>query len=1695
MKKLKLFTMKKIFTLFLLLAGYAAVSQQYNNEWIRFNQTYYKFKVANAGVYRISKTALDAAGIGNTQVQFFELWRNGQPVPFYPSVPSGTLPSNGYIEFWGKPNDGKADKAMYRDPAYQHTDVTSLITDSSAYFLSINTNQSGFMIYDASNDVASNTLPVEPFFMYTVGNYFKNRINLGFAAVVGEYVYSSSYDKGEYWSSGNILPSGPLNSTQNNLYVFNGGPGSSLRFGASGIALNPRTVKVSVNATEIKDTLMDYFNDVHTSVPFPTSLISSNSAAIKFTNGSPVSSDRFVVSYYELTYPREFDFDGKSNFEFKLPADNDGYYLEITNFNNGTVAPVLYDLTFGSRYVADISVPGTIRFVLPASTTAANYVLVSAEPSNNQIISSLTTRNFTKYTDLAKQGNYLIISHPIINDGTAGRKPLDEYQAYRSSPDGGSFNTKVIDINELVDQFAFGIKKHPLSVRNFILYARANFAQPLKNIFLIGRGMAYNEYRLNQADPLTDRLNLVPTFGNPASDNLLSAADVSTPVPVTPIGRLAAINGKELEDYLEKIKEYELVQRTAPNTLAGRDWMKNVVHVTGASDPYLGVVLCNYMAVYKQMIEDTLFGAKVYTFCKTSANPVEQLSTERITELFEEGISVLTYFGHSSSTTLEFNLDNPQSYNNQGKYPVFFVNGCNAGNFYTYYPQRMLVNETLSEKFVLAKQRGSIAFLASTHFGIVNYLNIFLSSLYTTVGKKEYGNSLGETNKAALQGLVNATGPFDYYSRMHIEEITLHGDPAIKLNLQPKPDYVIEEPLIKINPSFISIAEDSFQLKIKVVNLGKAINDSVRIEVKRQYPDGSTSVIYNKKIKGIHYADSLLLNVPIIATRDKGVNKIIATIDSDLKFDEMAENNNTATKEFFIFEDEARPIFPNAYAIVNNSTQKLFASTSNPFSSQKDYVLEIDTTEKFNSSLKVSKTQSSPGGIIEFVPGITYMDSTVYYWRVSLAPAPGGDYRWNNSSFIYISGTEEGFNQSHYYQHLNSGVNRIKLDSASRKWQFGDNFNNLFIRNAVFPYGADQQGAFVMTVNEQSIIGPGCNYNELIFNVFDPLTFKPWRNDYSGSTGLYNSFRAVCGSQREYNFQYLYTDSANRKKAMDFMENVIPNGAYVTVRANAHFSVAGSVFVDKWKADTSRYGSNNSLYHKLLFAGFTDLDSYNKPRTFSFMYKKGDPSFVPKSQFSDSIFDKISLVVSATSPDTLGYITSPKFGPSKQWKEVIWRGSSLENPTDDYPEVEVIGIDATNTETVLYKLDLTTQNFDVSSVNPVQYPYMKLRMRNLDSIKLTPYQLKYWRIHFTPVPEGAIAPNLLFNSKDTLEIGEPLQFSIAFKNISKAAFDSIRVKLIIIDRSNVQHTIVLPKNRPIISGDSVVVRFTLDTKEYPEQNIMYLDINPDNDQPEQYHFNNFMYRNFYVRPDKTNPLLDVTFDGVHILNRDIVSAKPHITIKLKDEAKFLLLNDTALSSVQVRYPDGTQRTFRFDNDTLRFTPANNGADNTASIDFYPQFNKQFSPDGDEYELIVKGKDRSGNKAGEIEYRVTFKVISKPMISNLLNYPNPFSTSTAFVFTVTGSEVPQNIKIQILTVTGKVVREITKDELGPLHIGRNITEFKWDGTDQFGQKLGNGVYLYRVVTTLNGKQMDKYKAEGDNTDKYFNNGYGKMYLMR
>lgn len=83
-------------------------------------------------------------------------------------------------------------------------------------------------------------------------------------------------------------------------------------------------------------------------------------------------------------------------------------------------------------------------------------------------------------------------------------------------------------------------------------------------------------------------------------------------------------------------------------------------------------------------------------------------------------------------------------------------------------------------------------------------------------------------------------------------------------------------------------------------------------------------------------------------------------------------------------------------------------------------------------------------------------------------------------------------------------------------------------------------------------------------------------------------------------------------------------------------------------------------------------------------------------------------------------------------------------------------------------------------------------------------------------------------------------------------------------------------------------------------------------------------------------------------------------------------------------------------------------------------------------------------------------------------------------------------IQIMTISGRLVRELNQDEIGPIRIGNNITEFAWGGTDEFGDQLANGVYFYRVIMETIG---EKFEHRNTSADGAFKNGFGKLYILR
>jgi hypothetical protein len=122
-------------------------------------------------------------------------------------------------------------------------------------------------------------------------------------------------------------------------------------------------------------------------------------------------------------------------------------------------------------------------------------------------------------------------------------------------------------------------------------------------------------------------------------------------------------------------------------------------------------------------------------------------------------------------------------------------------------------------------------------------------------------------------------------------------------------------------------------------------------------------------------------------------------------------------------------------------------------------------------------------------------------------------------------------------------------------------------------------------------------------------------------------------------------------------------------------------------------------------------------------------------------------------------------------------------------------------------------------------------------------------------------------------------------------------------------------------------------------------------------------------------------------------------------------------------------------------------------------------------LKIKAWDAVNNSS---EYVLDFTVVNNAelKIEHVLNYPNPFTTKTFFWFEHNQPATDLSIKIEVFTIGGRLIKTISQTINTS---GNRSNEIEWDGKDDHGQKIGRGVYVYRLrVKTLNGKTANKWE---------------------
>ncbi len=1707
-------------TLFLLLfcisSHFNSFAQVYGNEWIQYNQKYYAFKIHTSGIHKIDYSALQNATITpNTfSSQNIQIFGREQEIPLY--IEDGgdsSFDPGDYLLFYAEKNDGWLDSTLYASASDVGNPKYSLYNDTIQYFFTWNTatNNKRFQL-ETDTDIAA----------YAPSNYilFERFQSNNSSYNEGEkysYASSSFFTSGEGWGSSQVNGAGGYTwdaSTTQIDQIYQGPDAPLIQYKSvtvgvsnasfSGVGNHHTRHTIGSSNFVICDSIFTGWKAIHISKTFPASILPASGNSnfkISIVGDLGAATDYQSINYWSFLYPRIPSLSGaaSSNFLVENNALQSKIRVDLTNSSSSN--PLFFVLGENPRKLVPISNGGVHSLLIPNSSSGANQRVIQQDASSIVTISNLVSvgpgDRFTDFESMETDSSLLLIYHPKLQAASA------QYADYRSSGLGGNHTVIFANVNELYQQYGGGIEKHINGIRRFSHHIYDNATVKPVGLFLIGKGIREaNVVSILSTGPGSRKnstnfaASLIPSFGQPSSDACITSNLTGTTKwkPLIPTGRIAVNSNQELSDYLDKVKEHEQNQNPLSEySSSTKDWQKQVLHFIGGSNVGQQNLFGQYMGALANILKKEKFGGNVQSIAKIGNNPLSPTELNAVMDRIRDGVSLINLFGHynSSSSGFEINIDEPSNWNNQGKYPLIITNSCYNGDIFQN-------SVSKSEEFVRSANSGAIGYIGTIGLGFPHTLNQYSSQLYKQFSGVNYGTTLGKQIQETIAALESPTA--DLFIESTCLQMTLNGDPMVKLNWHERPEIEITEQSISFLPEDLNLTVDSIQINLDLKNLGRSITDTFLVEVTRNFPSTTVDSVYTFLIPELHYTSTLSFKLPLQANIGIGINNFSFKIDQPSYLDEQYDEvlNNQVVKTLFIDIDGIQPILPYEFAVVPNDSVTLKASTINPIAELNTYRFEIDTIDFEGAASPFHRYAliTGLGGIKEINPSqwilsssmvnapIICTDSTVYFWRVAVDdPNP----LWRESSFQYIP-NKTGWGQDHFFQFKNNGFNGVIYNRPNRKRIFGPNIKELTCSVKIT---TSEVGTYF---NEYSIDGQQQEYALCLFDpsfyvaIIDPLTLEPWRTDeYTGIFGQANYGVGPCRSRAEKYFIFRQGSEAQRNNFKNMLA-AVPDSHFILV-----YSPITSLY-NVWDAET--------------FATFQNLGSDSivpgRPNfPFAFFCRKGDPNSVVEILSNGQ---DIQLTAPLVGADFVGSESSQLIGPAADWQSLFWKQDPLNNPNEDSTMLyihayNINGIYQTS-DTVLFTLNDSI--IDLSAyIDANESPFLRLGTYYKDDVNYSPAQIDRWHVLYTPLPEAAIDGSSGYSwlpNSDTLTEGETVQFAVDIKNIFTLPMDSLLVNYWIQDDNQQKHPISYSRQDSLLVGEMFRDTITFSTIGLIGLNSFWMEVNPYvngslfvTDQPEQKHFNNLLQIPFYVSGDNQHPILDVTFNGRHILNGDIVSPESEILISLKDENELLLMNaisDTALFGIYLTDPDGKQSRIPFmdadGNTIMQWIPAESQSKRFKII--YPAY---FAKDG-KYTISVQGSDRSGNESGDLEYRIIFEVVHESSITEMVNYPNPFSTSTRFVFTLTGTEAPDEILIQIMTVSGRVVREITEDELGTIQIGRNISEYAWDGKDEFGDPLANGVYLYTVKAQINGEKI-KHLESG--ADAHFKKEFGKMYLLR
>ncbi|MFA6597374.1 MAG: C25 family cysteine peptidase [Ignavibacteriaceae bacterium] len=1667
-----------------------ALAKKNDEYWYNPQFTWVKLYLKNEGIYRISPAdliAMDASLNQFSDIKKIKLFNNGEEVPLEIVDDGDSLfNNNDYIQFVGVPI---APSRYCKDNIYNTSNI---------YWLTINSDTDGkrYQVIDGYKSgwgktfqQSKLTLHYEKDLLYEHFGYAENleRDYWHWGKASGINGKQTEAFSAPFVSFPNYFPDSNIVTVRANFHGLTNyasfDPDHRVKITLTGQLVDSvewdgqssYNFEKKINTKNINIFPENYFQ------VFTDGLIVANS-----TYPDQSRSDEIRINWFEFDYWRENRVNGNY---FHLTSTPEMFGKNRFSLWNWTSDDMLVYIPQRKEVIKNtFFTQNQYREVLFVDSAYIPTDYYCTSLSNFLKIDSMELDTPSDLRNKTQVVDYLIITH---KDFLPAAERLKQFRE-TNFPDTSivSPRIQIVNINDIYDEFSFGLLD-PYAVQSYIKYAFENYytGTPLSYVVLIGD--MSSDYRGIFPD---SRKNFIPSmpyqsyeYGLAASDNMFVAVSGNDVAPDIAIGRLSCETLIEANNLVDKIITY-------PSD-PGKIWKQNSLLVASGQDLNDELFFAfndESLLLDKIYLAPNGFSSKkIFRYPSKPEHLPFKGEGADIRRGIDSGAVLVNYFGHGggSQWDLVFLNDDIYMLNNGGKLPFICSVTCYTAHFDN--------QDVFGEKFIKIPGKGAIGFWGSA--GLTSF------SIGVALNSRFFNEVFNKKNYIVGKAILNAknynvlTGPF----ADQIALATLLGDPITELAFPKKPDYSVSEDLVSLTPEF-PIVNSPVQVKISIKNFG-FINPDDSLLVELSVIDKNVkNLIGSKKIKSFGLLDSVVF---AWTPAQDGTNTLIVDVNANKNALEDDFSDNECIKSFYAFKtSEPNIISPvNGFISTKKNVEFLIADIGEYVDKKLTYQIQIDTSVSFEKPLLDIKNISPSNGVVKWTT--TLADSGIYFWRTRSWVGLDSSIWTNTSTFsITTSATDTSSFSGKQLKLLES--ENIYYSDSLKGLTLNATFlpakptNNKYLGKfpAILPDSIDGWTA-ITTDGKYLYAGAMAYYNGNNSKIYKIGTGNygtyPGQNYGAISTVSFPIFHTIF----YYNDKiYVATQSSKYLTQVDLQSGdtssvLIPGsminqdsfekdgGFFLTSdgRYVYNLSVDDSTGAKKYRLrildpqnNWTKVGEDRDLSGTSYnyFSSFFVIDNYlyateygdaNYMRRFDLTTNRFEEEwlvYTPYQGYFSWTYDQKANVLYASSrpgytpriskfvgkyKNTEGTVETFAFGPAKKWNSVSY-DIELNNP-------------GASANVQLQKYNKTFQRWDLVKEN-LPSPYLLdtltlpvnsvLRLSiNLKDTSTVPGNLiKFRKLgwNYTSPTELAISKNGLHFDADSLLQGFPLEFQLTPENLSSTPSDTFQVACYLDDAK-------LPffSSKTELKGDSSVTYTSLlETSKIGDLHKIRVELTPN--ESEKFSFNNFIEKKFFIRYDTLRPTLQVLIDGKEILDGDIVSKEPEIEVSLKDNSPLPISKNNFSISV--------------DNIPLDVTNIRD------SIVPYPNNQtilkwKEVSLKEGEHFLDGFAKDSSGNYFDASVHRITFFTYTVDDIKYVYNYPNPFITQTHFTFELRGERKPEEITIRIFTIAGRLIKEI-KPSSGDFSVGFN--KIFWDGKDQDGDPIANGLYLYKVIAKFNDKTI-------------------------